>query len=240
MVRDAHRRLIVTNSSLVDAVPNSDSRLCSARRVATLTSLFQRRLHLSAEPSDLAYVIYTPASTGQPNAYDRERNLANLCSREHELGIRADDVYLHLASIAFSSSRRQLMLPLSQGATVMIADSIERKDPLKLLETIKASSVTVMDAVPSFWRNCTTILQELDEEERRGLLDNKLRLILSASEPLTSDSPRTWAKDFQHTARHVHMFGQTETAGIVCVNEISIEYDSGASQSRSHATTKFA
>ena len=114
------------------------------------------------------------------------------------------------------------MLPLSQGATVMIGDTNERKDPLKLFETIKASAVTVMDAVPSFWRNCTTILQELDEEERRRLLDNKMRLMLSASEPLTSDIPRTWAKDFQHPARHVHMFGQTETAGIVSVNDLSI------------------
>ncbi|HEV2903799.1 MAG TPA: AMP-binding protein, partial [Pyrinomonadaceae bacterium] len=176
---------------------------------------------------DLAYVIYTSGSTGQPKGVMIEHgNLANyLLALNHELGIRAEDVYLHLASIAFSSSRRQLMLPLSQGATVMIADTNERKDPLKLFETIKVSGVTVMDAVPSFWRNCTTILRELDEVERHRLLNNQLRLMLSASEPLTSDIPRTWAKDFQHPARHVHMFGQTETAGIVCVNEISIDND---------------
>jgi amino acid adenylation domain-containing protein len=225
MVRDANLPVIVTKSNLVDALPNNESRVMFLDDVATLTSLPTDNLIDPPQPSDLAYVIYTSGSTGQPKGVMIEHgNLANyLLSLNHELGISTDDVYLHLASIAFSSSRRQLMLPLAQGATVMIAHSNERKDPLKLFQTIKACGVTVMDAVPSFWRNCTTILQELDEEERRGLLANRLRLMLSASEPLASDIPRTWAKDFQHPARHVHMFGQTETAGIVCVNEISIE-----------------
>jgi acyl-coenzyme A synthetase/AMP-(fatty) acid ligase len=39
-------------------------------------------------------------------------------------------------------------LPLSQGATVVIANPIERKDPQVLFEMIKRNRVTVMDAVP--------------------------------------------------------------------------------------------
>ena len=85
--------------------------------------------------------------------------------------------------------------------------------------------VTVMDAVPSFWRNCTTILATLDHDERESLLDNQLRLILSASEPLLSDIPQTWMTQFRHPARHVHMFGQTETAGIVCLYRIPEQAD---------------
>ncbi len=174
MVRDANLPVIVTKSNLVDALPDNESRIVLLDELATLTTLPTDNLFDQPQPSDLAYVIYTSGSTGQPKGVMIEHgNLANyLLSLNHELGIRSDDVYLHLASIAFSSSRRQLMLPLAQGATVMIADSNERKDPLKLFQTIKACGVTVMDAVPSFWRNCTTILQELDEEERGGLLAN--------------------------------------------------------------------
>src|SRR5437899_2823707 len=61
--------------------------------------------------------------------------------------------------------------------------------------------------------------------KRESLLDNQLRLILSASEPLLSDIPQTWIRRFQHPARHVHMFGQTETAGIVCVYPIPEQID---------------
>src|SRR5258708_1358710 len=63
------------------------------------------------------------------------------------------------------------------------------------------------------------------EEPRRKLLDNRLRLMLSASEPLISDIPRTWMSRFKHPARHVHMFGQTETAGIVSLYHIPADID---------------
>ncbi|HBB87816.1 MAG TPA: hypothetical protein DC047_09395 [Blastocatellia bacterium] len=175
-----------------------------------------------AEPSDLAYVIYTSGSTGDPKGVMIEHaNLANyLLALQFELQLDQGDRYLHTASISFSSSRRQLLLPLSLGATVVIATAEQRKDPLALFAMIKQRSVTVMDAVPSFWRNCTEVLASLDAHTRSTLLDNRLRLMLSASEPLLSDIPQTWMHRFAHPARHVHMFGQTETAGIVCVYRI--------------------
>jgi aspartate racemase len=152
--------------------------------------------------------------------------LANyLLALDRELKIDSNDLYLHTASIAFSSSRRQLLLPLSQGASVAIATSDERKDPIALFRMIKAGGITVMDAVPSFWGSCTTILRSLPESERRDLLANKVRLILSASEPLSSEIPRAWMNEFNHAAQHVHMFGQTETAGIVAMFPIPRDFD---------------
>ncbi|MFN2576066.1 MAG: amino acid adenylation domain-containing protein [Pyrinomonadaceae bacterium] len=174
---------------------------------------------LDSVSDDLAYVIYTSGSTGNPKGVMiTHGNLTNyLLALNHELKIKAGDLYLHTASIAFSSSRRQLLLPLSQGAGVVIATSDQRKDPLALFQMINARGVSVMDAVPSFWRNCTAIIGGLPENERRELLDNRLRLMLSASEPLLSEVPRKWMTQFNHPAHHVHMFGQTETAGIVAL-----------------------
>jgi amino acid adenylation domain-containing protein len=180
-----------------------------------------------AEPNDLAYVIYTSGSTGDPKGVLIEHaNLANyLLALQFELQLDHSDRYLHTASISFSSSRRQLLLPLSLGATVVIATAEQRKDPLALFAMIKQREVTVMDAVPSFWRNCTDTLASLDEFTRSTLLDNRLRLMLSASEPLLSDIPQTWMHRFAHPARHVHMFGQTETAGIVCAYRIPEDHN---------------
>ena len=59
------------------------------------------------------------------------------------------------------------MLPLSQGAAVVIANSEQRKDPLALFAMVKERGITVMDAVPSFWRNCTTILATLNDLEQQ-------------------------------------------------------------------------
>jgi amino acid adenylation domain-containing protein len=223
MLNDARPSLVLAKSTLTDQLPQSYTRvLLLDREWPAIAENADTNLPETLRPDDLAYVIYTSGSTGEPKGVMIEHgNLANyLLALNHELRITGDDVYLHTASIAFSSSRRQLMLPLSQGAAVVIATSDQRKDPLALFEMIKHRGVTVMDAVPSFWRSCTTTLDGLEEASRRNLLDNRLRLMLSASEPLLSDIPHTWMSRFGHPARHVHMFGQTETAGIVSLYRV--------------------
>lgn len=223
LLNDSAVSLVVTKTSLASRLSVSKAGVVLLDRDSSdINKNSTANLDDQPEPNDLAYVIYTSGSTGDPKGVMIEHaNLANyLLALQLELSVDHDDRYLHTASISFSSSRRQLLLPLSQGATVVIATSEQRKDPLALFAMIKQREVTVMDAVPSFWRNCTDVLASLDEHTRSTLLDNRLRLMLSASEPLLSDIPQTWMRHFAHPARHVHMFGQTETAGIVCVYKI--------------------
>jgi amino acid adenylation domain-containing protein len=227
MLNDARPTLVLTTTDLAGHLPQSQNCVLLDSDWPAIAGNVDANLSETPDAHDLAYVIYTSGSTGEPKGVMIEHgNLANyLLALDQELAITCDDVYLHTASIAFSSSRRQLLLPLSRGATVAIATSVQRKDPVALFEMIRARGVTVMDAVPSFWRTCTSILEALDEESRRELLDNRLRLMLSASEPLLSDIPRTWMSQFRHPARHVHMFGQTETAGIVSLYHIPVGLD---------------
>jgi aspartate racemase len=187
----------------------------------------EANLSRSASPLNLAYVIYTSGSTGEPKGVMVTH--ANLCNYVQALpervGITPDDLYLHTASIAFSSSVRQFMVPLCQGATVAIATVEQRANPVVLFDAVKQHGVTVMDIVPSYWRTCIQALATLDVESRQALLTNQLRLILSASEPLMSDIPRTWTFEFNHPARLVNMYGQTETTGIISVYDIPPQSD---------------
>ncbi|HEY6230140.1 MAG TPA: non-ribosomal peptide synthetase, partial [Pyrinomonadaceae bacterium] len=219
MLEDSRVRLMVTQNSFGSKLSLSAARLVTLDKISEPDA---SDLDHAPALDDLAYVIYTSGSTGDPKGVMiTHTSLANyVLALQHELQLEPRDRYLHTASIAFSSSRRQLLLPLSQGATVVIASPEQRKDPLALVELIKREAVTVMDAVPSFWRSCTAMLESLDAQKREQLLDNRLRLMLSASEPLLSDLPRIWRRNFRHAARHFHMFGQTETAGIVCLHEI--------------------
>ena len=223
MLEDARPAIVLTRSNLTRELSRfSNQTVLLDQDWPEISQLADTNLVEGPQANDLAYVIYTSGSTGKPKGVMiTHGNLANyLRALNHELQINSDDRYLHTASIAFSSSRRQMMLPLSQGATVVIATSEQRKDPLTLFEMVRLRGVTVMDAVPSFWRNCTTILSGLASADRQRLLDNRLRLMLSASEPLFSDIPRAWKTQFGHRAKHVHMFGQTETAGIVSLYRI--------------------
>ncbi len=172
-----------------------------------------------ASPADLAYVIYTSGSTGRPKGVMITRgNLSHYVQAIREpLGITADDRYLHTASIAFSSSVRQLLVPLTIGASVVVATRDRIGNPRALFGLVKDERVTVMDLVPSYWQNCIQVLEGLDAAERGELLENVLRLIVSASEPLPSDIPMRWSFGLRHGARLINMFGQTETTGIATV-----------------------
>ncbi|MGI8494257.1 MAG: amino acid adenylation domain-containing protein, partial [Pyrinomonadaceae bacterium] len=185
---------------------------------------------LTATDENLAYVIYTSGSTGKPKgAMLTHANLYHYVDAlQKEFQLTSDDKYLHLASIAFSSSRRHLLFPLAHGASVVVADEEQRMDAPALFKLIKENAVTVFDAVPSFQRHCLNALLEMETAQRTDLLDNNLRLIVSASEPLLSDIPATWMFEFKHPARHVHMIGQTETSGIISINRITKDDAAGA------------
>ncbi len=228
MAENAQTEILLTQERLSSSLPKYQGRVISLDTAwPSIAHQSETDLNDTVQGEALAYVIYTSGSTGQPKgAMLTHANLSHyVCALQAELGVTHEDVYLHTASMAFSSSRRQLMLPLSQGATVVMATADQRKDPLALFSLVKQRGVTIMDAVPSFWRTATHLLASLEPEVRRNLLDNRLRLILSASEPLLSDVPRTWTHEFRHPAQHIHMYGQTETSGIVSLYRIPVEND---------------
>jgi amino acid adenylation domain-containing protein len=221
MIADSKATVAVTQSGYLAA--HAVDRLCLDLDGGMISTFPSDDLPDNGRAEDLAYVIFTSGSTGRPKgAMLTNANLAHyVTALQKEFHLTKNDKYLHLASIGFSSSRRHLLLPLTVGAEVVIADEHQRLDPVPLFQLIKGTNTTVFDAVPSFQRHCVQTLLELEEGQRKDLLNNDLRLIVSASEPLFSDIPRIWMKDLGHSAEHIHMFGQTETSGIIALNRLT-------------------
>ena len=181
-----------------------------------------RNTESGATAANLAYVIYTSGSTGRPKGVMITHS--NVCHYVQAMceavGVASSDRFLHTASFAFSSSVRQFAVPLSCGATVVVASTDRIRDPRALFDLIRQYRVSIVDVVPSYWRTCIQALQSIEPASREVLLQNNLRLILSASEPLPADVPREWASSFRHGAQLMNMLGQTETTGIVTVYPI--------------------
>jgi aspartate racemase len=228
MLQNSQPLVLLTQEFLITELPEHTAQVvCFDRDWQFIAQHSEENLNQTATTANLAYVIYTSGSTGKPKGVQVTHT--NLChyaqAMGRALGITPEDVYLHTASIAFSSSVRQLMVPLAAGATVKIATSEQRTDPKALFTAIQQHDVTVIDIVPSYWRNCIHTLAGLEPRTRQALLDNKLRLIVSASEPLMSDIPTQWTFGFKHQARLINMFGQTETCGIVATYPIPAQQD---------------
>jgi amino acid adenylation domain-containing protein/FkbM family methyltransferase len=223
MIADSQPAIYLTQSNLVSRLPNFAAPIVLLDPASFATS---KGVQGDTGPqycaTDLAYVIYTSGSTGKPKGVMiTHGNLGHYVqSMQIATGVDASDVYLHTASISFSSSVRQLMLPLSVGASIVIATADEIANPVELFTTIKQRGVTVIDLVPSYWRSCIDALSTLPAAARSELLANELRLILSASEPLQSDVPRAWRFELKHQAQLINMLGQTETSGIVATHPI--------------------
>ncbi|WP_161628676.1 non-ribosomal peptide synthetase, partial [Nocardiopsis salina] len=112
----------------------------------------------SATPTDPLYILYTSGSTGAPKgAQVSHRNLVNLfAGMNQRIGMGSDDAVLALTSVSFDISTVELLWPLCQGATVVMADTgligrLEPGDgPDSFAELCLREKVTLVQATPSF------------------------------------------------------------------------------------------
>ncbi|HEX2252381.1 MAG TPA: amino acid adenylation domain-containing protein, partial [Thermoanaerobaculia bacterium] len=141
-------------------------------------------------PDQLAYVIYTSGSTGAPKgAMVTHRGMLNhLVAKVADLGLGADDVVVQNASQSFDISVWQFLAPLTVGATVVVADDEEVRDPGRLLGLARRNGVTVLETVPALLREVTAAIAAEGEAVR----PERLRWMLSTGEALPVDLWRDW------------------------------------------------
>ncbi len=152
---DAKPRLVLTESALAGKLfreqPNV---LCIEKIGDELARAEAQPASHARSSSNLAYVLYTSGSTGQPKGVEvTHRSLVNfLTSMAHVPGMNGHDTLLAVTTLAFDIAGLELFLPLMVGARVVIADSEEVRDGTKLLALIESCGATVMQATPATWR----------------------------------------------------------------------------------------
>jgi amino acid adenylation domain-containing protein len=231
MIQETQVPVMLTQEPLLRELPMHGAHVvCLDTGWPSILKQSEENLNIRTSAASLAYTMYTSGSTGMPKGVMvMHVNLSHYVQDlQVPLGVTSDDVYLHTASISFSSSVRQLMVPLTQGATVAIATPEQRTNPLGLFDLIKRRGVTIMDTGPSFLESCTHALARLEPRARKILLHNKLRLILTTGEPLPYRVARNWSFEFKHGTRLINMYGATETSGSVAVYPIPAKDDDRA------------
>ena len=105
-------------------------------------------------PDALAYVIYTSGSTGKPKGVAVAHGaLVNLLrSMTSVPGLTASDTLVAITTLAFDIAGLELLLPLMNGARLVVATDSEVVDGRLLLDRMEAVHATILQATPGAWR----------------------------------------------------------------------------------------
>ncbi|MGW0769001.1 amino acid adenylation domain-containing protein [Streptomyces sp. NPDC002676] len=155
MIEDSGLPVLITQSSVVPDLPESGATtLCVDELREELAAESAEALGEPVEGPDLAYVIYTSGSTGRPKGVQLpHRALRNLFwAMKQWPGIDAGDSLLAVTTLSFDIATLELLLPLVEGARVVLATREVATDGKLLAEEMAATGATMMQATPSTWR----------------------------------------------------------------------------------------
>ncbi|MBV9480937.1 MAG: amino acid adenylation domain-containing protein [Acidobacteria bacterium] len=162
--------------------------------------------HIEVNDSDLAYLLYTSGSTGQPRGvmltHQNVSAFATWAALEFKLG--PCDRVASVAPLHFDLSTFDLYSTAWSGATLCIPPALHLAFPTRLTAWMAEEEITVMYTVPSL----LAMMAERGSVRAKALA--KLRLLLFAGEVCP---PRVLATllDLLPTVEFANLYGPTET-----------------------------
>lgn len=157
-------------------------------------------------PDNLAYVLYTSGSTGQPKGvmltHRNGSSYVDWCS--DILAPDENDRFSSHAPFHFDLSILDIFVPLKHGATVFLIGEELGKNPTRMASVIAERRLTVWYSTPSV----LTLLVEHGSLDARD--DHALRFILFAGEVFPVKHLRR-LKAVVPRARYLNLYGPTET-----------------------------
>ena len=109
------------------------------------------RLPRVCGPGDVAYVIHTSGSTGEPKGivvqHRPAANLVDWINRTFEVG--PEDRGLFVTSLCFDLSVYDIFGVLGAGGTVHVATRDELGDPGYLVHLLRSGGITLWDSAPA-------------------------------------------------------------------------------------------
>ena len=158
MTDDAGLAALIVDEETPPAFEFPSTHVLSLKRDAdAIESASSARLprdEAAATPDSLAYVIFTSGSTGRPKGVCvPHRTTSNLLTSSQRIpGIAENDRWVSVTTLSFDIAFLELMLPLSVGAEIVIADRDDVRDGAALRRLVEQSHATVMQATPAGWR----------------------------------------------------------------------------------------
>ncbi|MPY98080.1 MAG: amino acid adenylation domain-containing protein [Actinophytocola sp.] len=182
MLADAGVGVIITQPWLLDMLPEHPAETIALDpRWTSIAGERESRPQDGPEPDNLAYIVYTSGSTGEPNGVPVEhRAIGNqLRWRQAQFPLTAADAVLQRTPIGFDPAIWELTGPLAAGARLVIPRPGGDHDGGYLADLMRQQRVSAVQVVPS--------LLEVLLEQPGVARCRDLRHVFCGGEPLRAD-----------------------------------------------------
>jgi amino acid adenylation domain-containing protein len=207
MLADSQTPMIITERSMFPALQAADPLQRSVLDIDEMGAGFDDGdLDVSIDPRDVAYVMYTSGSTGEPKGViQNHRNILHkVLTHTHDYRICAEDRLSLFYSCSFSASVRCIFGALLNGAGLVIYD-VKRQGLTQVAKRIVGDRVTLYFSVPSLFRDLAAALASLK---------SSIRMIYLASETVGKHDLELYKRCFAADCILVHSLSTGETGTI--------------------------
>jgi amino acid adenylation domain-containing protein len=155
MVRDAGITIVISDNAAKGDLPDGKMTVISADGDHDAIASAGRALKKpSVNHGNTAYVIYTSGSTGKPKGVCiTHGSVVNfLAGMAIKPGVSKNDVVCAVTTLSFDIAVLELVLPLTVGGRIEIADRETAGDGNLLKKLIASKGITLMQGTPATWR----------------------------------------------------------------------------------------
>ncbi|NOU52063.1 amino acid adenylation domain-containing protein [Pseudoalteromonas sp. JBTF-M23] len=194
ILEDTQSRLILTQSHYLDCVSDAPYVSMAIDKLDEQQDLQNPTEVDALLPSQLAYVMYTSGTTGQPKGVMiSHQSVVNLINYQRRVfDFTQQDKSIWLANYIFDVSVEHFFLTLSSGACLVVPSEPQILDPACIKSLLKDEKITHFEATPTY----LSALGEVDAPD--------IKRVITGGEACTKDVQNLWQQ------RLVNGYGVTE------------------------------
>ncbi|MBN1993050.1 MAG: amino acid adenylation domain-containing protein [Anaerolineae bacterium] len=224
MLADTQAPILLTQQQIAAKIENLTSKIAPLRVICldTAGAVIARESvenpMSGATAENLAYIMYTSGSTGQPKGVMIEHHsLAWYAKTATAMyGLTANDRVLQFAPISFDISVEEIYPCLTCGATLALrAEEIAGSIPA-FLEACRQGGITALFLPTAFWHELAT---GLANEPWR--LPASLRLVSFGGEKVLPERVAAWRRAIGNRVQLMNGYGPTETTVVATLCQLS-------------------